>query len=295
MSEGAVEAAAPLVATQHKRKQRTMFCPSQRAKDESERFSISAEQYLAKHHIRDYVEDVTKLLLECRDENPLSYLHRYFKCCSDGTNVLLREFEYINATPRNRHAFVVMFRSAYSNFDDGHMVSLSDYHQLLLLLCPDFPGWLVHKAYDAVVPRDVGEKEGMDTHRMAFSELKRYVELFFVFSEYLDNVRMTFKVLANGSSNDAVELRSLLWSIKQLSAQNDFSCPDMSLLDELVTVPNARAVLDAHDRLKSADSCYAAITYLQFVYLLTQFSLLDGPPERKGRSHKLAPPGVITS
>ena len=76
---------------------RPLFAASRRRIRENERFAMSGEQcvlallwheglivgyggvlarYLEKHHVRDYLEDVIKLLLECRDDNPVGYIHR---------------------------------------------------------------------------------------------------------------------------------------------------------------------------------------------------------------------------
>ena len=57
-----------------------------------------------------------------------------------------REYAFVSATAWNRRSFIVVFREAIQHLLNTD-VTVSDFHQLLLLLCPDFP----RSTLDAIV------------------------------------------------------------------------------------------------------------------------------------------------
>jgi len=94
-----------------------------------------------------------------------------FMAVSRGTNTLHRDCEYVTGTPRNRLAFLGLLQSAYGadGGDDGPndapasnaghgrkppsaqpaAFSAEEMLDLLVLLCPDFPGVVVDEAFAA--------------------------------------------------------------------------------------------------------------------------------------------------
>jgi hypothetical protein len=93
-----------------------------------------------------YLRDVVRLLLANRTERPLEFIHQYFRGVLNGNNVVLREFAYVNASSRNRLSFIMNFEEAYKGSTWTEPITADDYHQLMKLICPDFPLSLVKRA-----------------------------------------------------------------------------------------------------------------------------------------------------
>ncbi|XP_069132659.1 centriolar satellite-associated tubulin polyglutamylase complex regulator 1-like isoform X4 [Argopecten irradians] len=109
-----------------------------------DRFSMSAEKYLAKHNILVYLEDSVAQLLEHREENPktnaVKFFSEYFNSLRDGNHTMFREYNFVQATPHNRASFVRLFWKCYRQIGKkGDLLSIQEYHSLISLLCPDFP------------------------------------------------------------------------------------------------------------------------------------------------------------
>ncbi|XP_041367252.1 UPF0705 protein C11orf49 homolog isoform X2 [Gigantopelta aegis] len=115
-----------------------------------DRFSLSADRYLARHNVLVYLEDSIAQLLEHREENskvnPLKFLSEYFCSLRDGNHTIFREHAFIRSTPHNRASFVKLFLKCFRQIGKkGDLLSIHEYHSLLGLLCPDFPFSLVQK------------------------------------------------------------------------------------------------------------------------------------------------------
>ncbi|KAJ3183052.1 hypothetical protein HDU87_007474 [Geranomyces variabilis] len=149
----------------------------------------SSKAYLEKHSISAYIEvvpisvrknqlnetnqdsselcwlrsqkDAICRLLEDRPERPAKFLAEYV---NRGTNTLLREFEFVQATPANRTSFVDRFadtleaRTAVS-------YTAAEYQHLVELICSDFPRDLTARAAEiaaahgsSALGRDYGVK-----------------------------------------------------------------------------------------------------------------------------------------
>lgn len=103
-------------------------------------------EYLERHDVPFYLTDVISLLLQARDDHPLEFIAEYFSEVLNGKSVLQREFDYVNQTANNRWAFIMSAREVFTDFDCAQLMSSSEYLQLLRLVCPDFPDWLVQDA-----------------------------------------------------------------------------------------------------------------------------------------------------
>ena len=100
--------------------------------------SMSGREYLDALQLRVYFTDVVHQLLACRDEHPVEFMHQYFRRVGAMEHVVGREYAFVSATCWNRRAFVL---SCHATFGALALVELTvaDFHQLLMLLCPDFP------------------------------------------------------------------------------------------------------------------------------------------------------------
>ncbi|KAI9105304.1 hypothetical protein DFS34DRAFT_644117 [Phlyctochytrium arcticum] len=106
----------------------------------------AAKTYLERHNLSIYIEDAVARLLDDRPENPARFLSEYFDSVNRGTNALLREFEYVKATPRNRATFVDQFAETLTGRNGAY--SVTEYHHLVELICPDFPLSIITRAME---------------------------------------------------------------------------------------------------------------------------------------------------
>eukprot|EP00698_Gefionella_okellyi_P016098 TRINITY_DN4583_c0_g1_i1.p1 TRINITY_DN4583_c0_g1~~TRINITY_DN4583_c0_g1_i1.p1 ORF type:complete len:288 (+),score=50.95 TRINITY_DN4583_c0_g1_i1:3-866(+) len=153
-----------------------MFSSSAWKIQESARFKLSSQEYLARSHVDVYLQDVITQLLQWRDERPLEYIADYFARVMSGANVLMREFTHVKATPRNRLAFCKKIKEAYTKFADTQEMSLNDCHQMLLLLCPDFPVELVN---------EVGVALALQGPTVQWGDFCRVFRVLFVYEDFL--------------------------------------------------------------------------------------------------------------
>ncbi|CAM9312474.1 unnamed protein product [Hapterophycus canaliculatus] len=136
---------------------------------------ITAQDFLENPELKVYVEDALRLVLAARPERPLEIINDYLQSVLDQENVVGREFAYVNATMRNRQAFV---RAVHNVFvEPGHGVAVDggperrsltegigfeqmDVVHLLGLVCPDFPENIVTRASTTPVARILSEGSG---------------------------------------------------------------------------------------------------------------------------------------
>ncbi|XP_052234027.1 centriolar satellite-associated tubulin polyglutamylase complex regulator 1-like isoform X3 [Dreissena polymorpha] len=124
-----------------------------------DRYSMTAERYLAKHHVLVYIEDSIAQLLEHREENPklnpIKMLSEYFTALRDGNHTMFREYQFIYQTPHNRASFVKLFWKCYRQIGKkGDLLSIQEYHSLITLLCSDFPFEVVQKTARIILMDD---------------------------------------------------------------------------------------------------------------------------------------------
>ncbi|KAI8593723.1 hypothetical protein BDZ88DRAFT_503447 [Geranomyces variabilis] len=105
----------------------------------------SSKAYLEKHSISVYIEDAICRLLEDRPERPAKFLAEYFDSVNRGTNTLLREFEFVQATPANRISFVDRFADTLEARTAVSYTAV-EYQHLVELICPDFSRDLTTRA-----------------------------------------------------------------------------------------------------------------------------------------------------
>ena len=96
-----------------------------------DRFALSAEDYLRQSGLDIYLQDVVHTILNERHEQPLLNIHQYFSKVVDSQQNQGREFDFVDATSRNRLAFVRTFATSFANFKPEEMLVGEDIHQLL--------------------------------------------------------------------------------------------------------------------------------------------------------------------
>ncbi|CAM9738525.1 unnamed protein product [Ectocarpus fasciculatus] len=120
------------------------------AADSAAMDGITAQDFLENPELKVYVEDALRLVLAARPEKPLDLIHDYLESVLSQDNVVGREYAYVNATTRNRWAFV---RAVHEMFvepsngatagSEGSGFEQKDVVHLFGLVCPDFPEEIV--------------------------------------------------------------------------------------------------------------------------------------------------------
>lgn len=163
-----------------------------------DRFSMSADRYLAKHYVLMYLEDAISQLLAHREENPkvepLKFLGQYFSSLRDGNHTMFREFAFIRSTPHSRASFVRLFWKCFRQIGKkGDLLSIQEYHSLLGLLCTDFPFQLVQKTARIVLIDDA-----LDC-LISFSDFIYALQVQFYYEEFLDKCGELYQSLQQSS------------------------------------------------------------------------------------------------
>merc|ERR1712183_618211 len=119
------------------------------------------ETYLDKHHIDFYLNDAICQLLQSTDEkvNAASFLADYFFSVHKGNHVLFREYSFIKSTSSNKKCFIKSVWSCFRNVAlyGVELLSVKEYHSLVLLVCPDFPVEVVQKVAKIILLDDADD------------------------------------------------------------------------------------------------------------------------------------------
>lgn len=78
-----------------------------------------------------------------RTERPIEFIADYFSSIMAGAHVIMRDFQYVNASERNRWAFVRLSLESFAEFPSDSPITSIELANLLRMLCPDFPLELV--------------------------------------------------------------------------------------------------------------------------------------------------------
>ena len=98
-----------------------------------------SQEYLRLHQLEPYLEDAAVYALYAEDDlPPAERLRDYFKRVLTLEHIYHREYAYVSSTAWNRRAFVVAFRKCVHPLRDMDL-TVADFHQLLIVICPDFP------------------------------------------------------------------------------------------------------------------------------------------------------------
>lgn len=166
--------------------------------EESDRFALTAEQYLAKYHVLTYLQDAVAQLLEHKEENPrvipARFLSDYFRSVVQGNHTLFREYGYIQGTPHNKASFIRVFWKCFRHIGrNGDLLSAKEYHSLICLLCPDFPLEPVQKTARIILMEDA-----IDC-LMSFPDFLYAFQTQFFYEEFIEKLHGTYQALLSGT------------------------------------------------------------------------------------------------
>ena len=147
--------------------ERSIFCVKCKTSASKDRFSQKASDYLDNQKMAIYLQDAIKIILDRKDDKPLDLLNEYFNTTLKGEHILLREYAFVSATQLNRKSFLQQVRKVFHQTPHYKIVTSLDYHQMICLVCSDFPRSLIIEAVKTV-PLAGGEtqistKQNQDT------------------------------------------------------------------------------------------------------------------------------------
>ncbi|XP_070566793.1 centriolar satellite-associated tubulin polyglutamylase complex regulator 1-like isoform X2 [Ptychodera flava] len=192
----------------------------------TDRFSLSADEYLAKHHVLTYLEDAIGQLLEHKEDNPkvnpAKFFNDYFTSIYHGNHTLFREYAFIKSTPHNRASFIRVFWKCYRHIGkNGDLLNVKEYHSLLCLLCPNFPFDLIQKTARIILMDDA-----MDC-LMSFSDFLYAFQLQLYYEEFLEDCNKLYEKLTQAprSPRETVVVPSSSTSPRQQKKQQPLPPP----------------------------------------------------------------------
>ncbi|XP_065070677.1 centriolar satellite-associated tubulin polyglutamylase complex regulator 1-like isoform X1 [Rhopilema esculentum] len=213
-------------------------------------FSLTAEEYLEKHHIAVYFEDAITQLLEYSEENikvnPAKFFHDYFTSVKRGEHTLLRDYSFIISTPHNRSSFIRSFWKCFRPIgNNGGLLNVKEYHSLVCLMCPDFPFDVLQKTARIILMDDA-----MDC-LMSFSDFLYGFQLQFFFETFLDKcseiyqevLKDTGRQLSNADGkpannidgiNSKQYMNRISGTIYRKQLDSIFSCPPEAAIQEML-------------------------------------------------------------
>lgn len=182
----------------------------------TDRFSLTVDEYLAETNVLLYLNDAVTQLLEHKEEytqfGVVRYFAEYFTSVKNGNHVLFREFSYIKATPHNRVSFIHIFWKCFRQIGkNGDLLAMSEYSSLLQLLCPDFPIEMVQNTARIVLMDDA-----MDC-LMSFSDFIYSFQIQLYYEEFVESASVIYQDLLSGKNPNTVIVPTST-SVEQLSS-----------------------------------------------------------------------------
>ena len=128
---------------------------ARRAADEA-RHAMRSAEYLDAHYLPLYLVEALKHVhrvssgagADASTNRHIEAAAEYFQAVATGRHVVGRDFAFVQATPRNRHAFLLAFERAFA---DSPAMPVGDWREALGMLCPDVPAAAVEDAFDAAL------------------------------------------------------------------------------------------------------------------------------------------------
>ena len=167
---------------------------------------MEPENYLKKHHLLTYIQDLTSILIANNDKSskgsqkphPIAVIQDYFHRVHIGIHVYQREYVYVSSTPYNRACFIRMIWQCYSMglCQSNLLMSYSEYLQLIQLVCRsnDFPSHFTNRA--ATLSGDVGTELH---HKVSFCDFMYTFQALFYYEQFICDCEKLFNACEQGS------------------------------------------------------------------------------------------------
>ncbi|CAF0775645.1 unnamed protein product [Brachionus calyciflorus] len=195
----------------------------------------SADNYISRNFIMEYLNDSVEQLLEIKNIDPkidvLEYFTEYFKTVLEGNHILYRDYTFVSSTPYNRACFVQKFFELFSQFlFREETVNCIEMHSLVMLICVNFPKHIIEKSFN------IASNE--ENSKILFKNFVYLFQLQFYYDEFLNDSKEVFENLQNKSkSNDSKNfdknLKSFTDSLNRLIDQSKYSCPSKNIINQV--------------------------------------------------------------
>ena len=141
-------------------------------------------------------------------------LNQYFNTALKGEHILLREYAFVSATQLNRKSFLQQVNKVFHSSPHFKIITALDYHQMICLVCSDFPRNLMIetvKTLPLAGSKEIAVKQGHDLlfEQYDLDKLQGAVCIHFYFNEFMENVRTLFQESSTKSVLDINEQCSL--------------------------------------------------------------------------------------
>ncbi|TPX38645.1 hypothetical protein CcCBS67573_g10706 [Chytriomyces confervae] len=248
-------------------------------------------EYLDKHGVRVYLTDaLSRMKPDSTATSQTQFLLDYFNAVISGTNVLHRDFAYIQSTPRNRLSFVTQF-SHLLTCNRQESCKPADYFHLIELMSQGFPYEVVKRAaelteYVLGIQQQQPEKAKLGVALPS----KSFVVFFRVCFYYMELVAMAEQcIVAAFEEHQRVRTNSLSpnYSHEELKTIRDSFVTllndDISKSSTVIQVPPARTLQTSIDRAFSAGGlratasigAFSTFVYLEFARSLAMLDVLE--------------------
>lgn len=205
--------------------EKSIFNPSYRSDQARVRHEMPPDKYLA--DVRKYMHDAVSLCLAQDVRKPLNFFSSYFANVASGDNVLFRKFKYVSCTPCNRRSFIRIFNQTFAHFNEEDALTPESLHQLLCLLCPDFPFSLVRNA----------SRITLDTpaQQIPFKDLSSKLFILFFFSEFMNQAALAFRTIDSHGTGSVPKQIFYAHLAKIIDTKKyEFSCPRQEVVRDVL-------------------------------------------------------------
>jgi len=268
-----------------------------RAADEA-RARMSSEEYLAEHDLRGVLVDALRhvhrtcagdLDAETAPVRHIEAAAEYFHAVATARHVVGREFQDVRATARGRAAFHLaahrvlraMALEEESSAALTKTASAKDWHEILTLLCPDFPfAVTAHAVCAASTEEELASPEDMTKYAHASAAtLAPNLRVAVEYSFFLETILK--RVFEGEPDKLRVNARTCLGAILEtVSKGTEAPCPTEGVVRE--------AMAAAATRRGAADPATASVTHRDFAVALCRRSIPRAQTERAMRACELA-------
>jgi hypothetical protein len=201
--------------------------------------AVDLTAYLA--DVKFFLSDAVSEFMAANAQDPLDFLAAYFANVQSGKHVLFRKFKFISASVLNRRSFIAQLKNTFRSIAAAPDCEMRPevLHQLVCLLCPDFPFSLVRNA------SRICHKNG---HDLRYDDFCDRLCILFYFSEFMNQSALAFTALdtkAEGKVNATALLEKLHGVVED--AKLKINCPEAYVVDAAVSQILEQAVNSQHE------------------------------------------------
>jgi hypothetical protein len=80
-----------------------------------------------------------------RPDDAIDFSETYFQKLKSHQHILGKDYFTICTTQHGRRSLVYCIKDALSNFSENEEITVIDFQQLLLMICPDFPRHIIYE------------------------------------------------------------------------------------------------------------------------------------------------------